>query len=382
MVLARMAATAGFEPIVFRLSDSRAPSADSLRNQAWLQSGLRYAAKDLDLARLMWVYGRTLHEYLSLPVPTGRGLFQLATEDDARTLEQYALDIKVGQIDRLSKQEAARLLGEHHRLDGIVIATPEAPFNEGLLIQEAREFARAKGALFQEVSSPIQFLPRRSGGKQRMLIDGEIHEFGNVVLAAGAGNLPLLSSLGGQIGIKLRQTPLLVIPGPPSIKSPILLDRPGGFSLIAHAPGTSRPDGCMIFGADVHEDVDFTEPKDRVISPLKKQELLDSLPDCMKNWNPANRLTAGVEVFPVVDGTTLPTVRPYVEFARDCPGVVVAMPGRATLALYAAEQVMAKLAKVSDLRSSTSADLNGPTWDRAQDVHMHHESYYDHLNDS
>lgn len=383
-VIAHMAAIAGFEPVVFRLSDGKVPSADSLRNQAWLQSGLRYARKDRALAAQMWQYGRSLHEYLSLPVPAGRGVFQVADDAAARELEADAASILVGPIDRLSRADSIRLLADHYVDGAIAIETPEAPFKEGLLIQEARELARSRRAKFFQVKKPIELIGgSESNRRPQLRVEGDIHEFNQIVLAAGAGNLPLLGSLGGQIGISLTQTPLLVMPGVPSINCPLLVDRIGHFSLIAHRPYPSRIDGCMVFAAadTEEEDVDYKEPRERKVRDEKKKALLDALPRMLRERIATSRITAGVEVYPVVKGKRLPTTRPYIQTASGYPDIIVAMPGRATLSLFAAEEVMKNLRKVANSKSRNAIGLGYSGWDSTHPIHMHHETYYEHLND-
>src|SRR5947199_3797986 len=109
---------------------------------------------------------------------------------------------------------------------------------------------------FYEIPKPVDIVPLNGRSpSHRLRVDGKELEFATTILAAGAGNIPLLESLGGQVPIKIQQTPLLVLPGAPTIKAPILVDRSSKFSLVAHPPGPGRSDGCMVFAAELAEPV-------------------------------------------------------------------------------------------------------------------------------
>ncbi|MGE3336022.1 MAG: FAD-dependent oxidoreductase [Rhodospirillaceae bacterium] len=388
VVLANEAIEAGFRPVVFRLSDQRVPFADSFRNQAWLQSGLRYVRHNPDLALRMWTYGRRLHEVIGVPKPTGRGLFQLRTADDVTAFLEDAKKLGIlNEVEPVKPDEARKLLGPHHQSGAYVYSSPESPFDEAKLIRRGREQAERKvggrNAIFCQIAQPVEIVP--TPGKSpshRLLIDGDEMEFGTTILAAGAGNIPLLKALGDQVEIKIQQTPLLVLPGDPTIRAPILVDRfdeTSQYSVVAHPPGSCRVDGCMVFAADVHEPIgSYRLPSEREVDPKKRQALLDALPAPLKGR--AHRFTAGWELAPVANGTALRTTEPFVDTARGHTDIVIAMPGRATLALYAAERVIERLKK----RPAPDRDFKTvlrTQWDSSS-IRMHHEDYYDQrLND-
>src|SRR5688572_7008469 len=75
-----LAAEKGLRVIVYRLTDVKAPQADSLRNHAWLQSGLLYA-RELTLAavRQMNFSGRALFDKFAMALPPLRGVFRVPT---------------------------------------------------------------------------------------------------------------------------------------------------------------------------------------------------------------------------------------------------------------------------------------------------------------
>ena len=217
----------------------------------------------------------------------------------------------------------------------------------------------------------------------RLRIDGRELEAGATVLAAGSGNVPLLAALGSALRLDLRQTPMLVIPGLPVIQSPILLDRSDGYSVVAHPAGTCRVEGCMVIGTRVHEEVEYGSVDQRCVSPETQRRVYDSLPKCIQDRFGDARFTAGWEPIPVRAGQRGSPSEPWVERIEEHPDAIVALPGRATLALYAAETAFGMLPGLSGRRSPDDVgarpDLPGSPWSTT--IHMHHEKQYDGLND-
>ncbi len=383
-VLAHEAVDLGYRPVVFRMSDQQVPFGDSFRNQAWLQSGLRYVRHNPQLAAHMWTYGRRLHEAIGLPVPDGRGVFQLEPADEQSFLEDArALGIN-NDIESLSPERARQLLGDHYESTLLHYSTPESPFDEAKVIRRARERAERYRAVFCDLTKPVEIVSRKGKSpSHRLQVNGKEMEFAATVLAAGAGNIPLLESLKNQVQIKIEQTPLLVMPGPPTIEAPILVKRTkGGFSLVAHTPGPTRTNGCMVFAADVTEEIDaYHLPSKRRVSPHKKQELLAAVPTTLKSRLSQSRVTAGWELSVVRDAVKQHTTKPFVEFAREHGDIVIAMPGRATLSLYAVELVVEHLRRTKSSKHRSPVPPNAP-WN-ASNIRMHHEEYYDQrLNDA
>ena len=390
--LACLTAEMGFRTVVFRMSDSKIPHAETLRNQGWLQTGLRYIRHDKALAEHMWTYGRRMHDFLVLKSPEGRGIIQVdASEGEA--FYRDAADLGVSHsIRELPSDTARAILGPLHRIRGIAFETPESPFDEALLLREAREVARSAGAAFREIRTPVEILPfAGSAPSHRLKVDGREIAAGVTILAAGVGNIPLLKSLKSAVKLELRQTPILVIPGPPLISAPILLDRSAGLSIVAHPPGSYRDDGCMVVGTEVHDnDVPYCMPELRSISPETQEGVYKRLPDCIRDLVGMSRFTAGWEPIPFKDGKALPHVRPWIETIEGHSDVIASLPGRATLALYAAEQVLEKLpsefkrnqrSQGADGANPWYASLPGTNWEPSAQIRMHFEKYYDGLND-
>ncbi|HEY6249614.1 MAG TPA: FAD-binding oxidoreductase [Candidatus Angelobacter sp.] len=386
VILARLAAERGWRTVLFRMSDARTPNADTLRNQSWLQSGLRYIRIDKVLATKMWVHGRRMHEFFAMKPPEGHGVIQVGSDEEAAAIYEDAEELGVrSQIRELAPEAARLLLGPLHCKSGVAFETPECPFEEALLLNEARETARAAGAELREVSEPVELLPiPQLNPSHRLRVDGREIEAGVTVLAAGAGNVPLLKSLSRTMRLELRQTPLLVVPGEPLIQCPILLDRSAGLSVVAHRPGTCRSDGCMVIGTDVlEESVEYCLPAMRRVGAPIREDFCRKLPSCIRERLAQARFTAGQEPIPYKDGVRLQAIGPWIETVDGHPDVIVALPGRATLALHAAESVVEKISSdAPKAKTHDSCTLPGEDWSNRIKIHMHYEEQYDGMNDS
>lgn len=382
-VIANEAVQAGFRPVVFRLSDEEVPFADSFRNQAWLQSGLRYVRHNPALALRMWTYGRRLHEVIGVPVPSGRGVFQLHSEADVTSFLEDAQRLGIAhEVEELGPDEARRLLGPHYEPGHHFYSTPESPFDEAKLIRQARHQAERRNALFYQIPDPVEITPLDGRSpSHRLRVDGKEMEFAATILAAGAGNIPLLASLGEQVQIKIVQTPLLVLPGAPTIDAPIFVDRSSKFSLVAHPPGRERSDGCMVFAAELSEPIDlYRLPSAREVDPDIRNALRNAVPMPLKSRLHQSRITAGWELSVVRNDIKQHTAEPFIEAAQGHDDIVIAMPGRATLALYAAERVIERLRKPRNPAKGDDTALTS-SWNPSS-IRMHHEEYYDQrLND-
>lgn len=385
MILARLTAERGMRTVLFRLDDRTRPRADTLRNQAWLQSGLRYVRADKVLATKMWVHGRRLHEFFGLRPPNGRGVIQVSSESEAADFHRDASELGLtSEVRELQPDEASGLLGPLHQRHGVAFETPESPFEEATLLAIARESARAAGAQLRQVDQEVEIVPMKGRSpSHRLRVAGQEFDVGTTVLAAGAGNIPLLAALGSGLRLKLRQTPILVFPGVPLIKSPILLDRSAGLSVIAHPVGTCRSDGCMVVGTRVNESVTYGPVTGRFISARTQRLVFESLPACMQSRFAQARFTAGWEPIPAGAGHNGSSSRPWVETLDDHPDVLVSLPGRATLALHAAETAFEMIersyAKPEKPDATPSESWPGTEW--REEIFMHHEQPYDGLND-
>jgi hypothetical protein len=139
----------------------------------------------------------------------------------------------------------------------------------------------------------------------------------------------------------------------------------------------------MVVGTRVHEEVEYGSVDQRRVSPETQRSVYDSLPKCIQDRFANARFTAGWEPIPVRDGRRASPSEPWIERIENHSDAIVALPGRATLALYAAETAFDMLPRQSDRRPPIDAgprpELPGSPW--LTTIHMHHEKQYDGLND-
>src|SRR5262245_25854744 len=125
MCVAYLAQAEGHRVLLVRLSDRDVPHADTLRNQGWLQSGLRYMHDSDDsrvFARRMRAAGRELHTRLALRPPNGYGILRARNDADAAKYLQRGSELRV-PIRRLTGEEARGQLGPLYDSSGVYLAT-------------------------------------------------------------------------------------------------------------------------------------------------------------------------------------------------------------------------------------------------------------------
>jgi hypothetical protein len=204
----------------------------------------------------------------------------------------------------------------------------------------------------------------------------------SAVLAAGAGNVPLLAQLGVTAALRIDRTPLVVIRDASSIpRTRVYVDRLRKLSVVTHPRSTSPVFrlGTMVIGVDgfTAEDVEFAAPGERRLVPEVEDALWRRLPRRLAIFRDQSRITAGFEVrHATSSSTSVPWISdPFPGF----PGLVAAIPGRATLGMAVAHDVAARLALEPRAGPPPAARTLGAPW-RAP-IYMHHEPYYDHLDD-
>ena len=362
LATAALAAQRGYHVQLFRLGNEGVPRADTLRNQGWLQSGLMYVGKlgrDRRRGRLlsnrMYNAGLTMLEGLGLPVPTGVDCGIIRVRPDTREAEHLvadAEDLGVSHlVQPLDDARARERLGPVFE-EGHYYAIPDAPFPEATVLERLRDHASEAGVGFVECDSPLSLARDETSGSGHAIAVGDRRFSPAVtVLAAGAGSWALLHGLGLTPRMKLQQTPLLVVDGCHSIEAPIFVDRPRGFSFVRHPPDRATlPNGALVIGTGVvQEDVAFAPFEERRIPRARIEEFEAVLPPPLRPHVATGRFTAGYEVVPHgvkdEDGEELHYVEPWVEWVGGEEGMrlVLAMPGRATLGMWTAEQVVDRL---------------------------------------
>src|SRR5690348_11416844 len=116
VLAARLSKRTRKKVIVFESPDQFGLSADTLRNHAWLQSGLLYAQEaSWASAEMMHQSGDMLFRTAGLPRPTERGVFRFREEQE-RTFRENARRLNL-PINRLPERTAREVLGAFFQSD-------------------------------------------------------------------------------------------------------------------------------------------------------------------------------------------------------------------------------------------------------------------------
>jgi glycine/D-amino acid oxidase-like deaminating enzyme len=377
-VIAHMAAVAGFRTMLFRRCDLQKPEADTLRNHGWFQSGLLYG-RDQPLAAdtMRWAGPRLLHEY-GIPRPAERGLFRVKTEAEATGLLETArrLDL-MSQVDRLTEAEARNLLGPFHRPGLLVFRVPDGPFDQAALLEAIRGECVRAGAVLRDVETAVVLEPRvDEPGRFRVMTEDGPLDPDVTVVATGCMIAEVLRPLGIEPELRVQRSPLLNMAAGNHLEgAPLLVDRHTNLTVLRHRSETWNG-GVLVVGSRGR-----FEPDDkRQTSEAEQRELLDLLPEDIRPTLGSDdyRMTAGHKT-EGKDKSGKWTVAPWLLTPPQWPGLIAAIPGKATSALAAAIAVMARVAEFVD-----SSPTGIRPWPRLanswiNDVHMHFE--YPNLNE-
>ena len=388
--IAALASQRGFSVCLLRQSDKVRPHADTLRNQGWLQSGLMYVGRFREnrtrgrvLARQMYVAGLTMLNDLGLPPPSTTGILRVGHEADADRLADDADALQLKQVQRLDLGTVRNQLGKVFE-EGIYYSIPDAPFPEAEVMRRLRMEAEREGVRFIQVNKPVRLIKDESTsevGCQYCLETGICHIKAQVTVAAsGAGNCELLKDLGIDPHMTLQQTPLLVVENTFGITAPIFADRTRGFSFVQHESGRdSISNGVLVVGTKVEREVPFRLPDERVISQLDTKAFGGYLPPVLYDAVGTGRFTAGYEVIPE-PSLGLQHVEPWINWVEDVPGLLLAMPGRATMGMFVARQALSqiedRLGKPTGIitKHKNLIEVGVETWN--EDIRMHFQTPY------
>jgi glycine/D-amino acid oxidase-like deaminating enzyme len=390
-LVAMLAVEKGYRCLVLRLSDDGRPEAETLRNQAWLQSGALFTRVDGSgeedipsaLSRRLRAQGQRLLSLLNLPKPTSRGLARFPREDQS-SIEAFIEDgrkLGLGRVVRtIANAKAKRLTGPLYLEDSTFVEVPDAPFDEAGMLLTARARARVGGARFIEVESPVSLEP--NGSQCRLVIGKDHFRAPRLVLAAGIGNLELLDSLGVNHRLEVQRTPLLVVPRTEGVDAPIFIDRSRKLAVARHGRDERLPDGCLVAGVSVAEPVAGSALSDRKIPREEWERIYELLPrEIQPDRSSGHRFTCGYEV--MRGGPNRVRKQDLiVEKVSGFENMVLALPGRATLAYRAAERVLEQLgmSKATETEKQTAATWpKGTSWTGA--IAMHHQRQYDDLDE-
>lgn len=376
------AAQQGYRVDCVRLSDSRAaggPRADTLRNQGWLQSGLRYARMDRDFllqqARRMWTTGSEMLNALHIERDTRGGVWRVS-EERAKDISEAGEEMCIpeGQRRVLGATEAEVLLGPLYREGGVYMKTPETTFPEEEIVTEVRARARARGVEFQEAERPVELEVIEGQVIARM--DELAIEAKVVVLAAGGGLARLLSQVGVCDYLEFRRTPLLVHEQAiEDCQVAVFQDNVSGrkYSLTNHQPKSEMSKGAVVVGTDFSNRSADLDPWAREISRDDWEQVLAGTPDFLRE----GRCTTGFETFPARFSKQEEWL-PDIWVPEDLKNVIVAIPGRATMAMTVADEVVERITKIFPIEGQFvdwESEINvGKNW--GEPIHMHFQQHY------
>jgi hypothetical protein len=348
------------------------PQVDTLRNHSWKQSGLLYADRldasgDLPAAAyLMWGWGDRLFDRVNLPPPRTRGVF--AVDDRRRrTLLEAANRLGIGsEVNQLSQSEAREYAGDFFKPEHSHILVPDCPFDESNLLSTARKQAIQAGVQFfqGEVN-----LARDEKGNFFARIHGQVIHPRLLVLCAGAGTIKLLDQVGVQHTLQVRSSGLIRIHGcDDAMRAPLFADRCLNLSVVRHAPAPVTPDGCLVVGSGHAWPVQRLDGS-RIITQSQKSEIVDLLPHTLRVKAIHAPATLGYKT-ELASGPTHRIVDPVVELVS--PNLIWAVPGKVTLAYYAADRVSHQAKKLLGRgRKHSPKSLAGllPPWNAPLDLH-------------
>jgi len=390
LAIAALASQRGYLVYLLRLSDAEKPSSETLRNQGWLRSGLldikRSGAdrhRSRHLARQMSAAGRRLLVDLGLPLPgdSEHGVVRLRDENEARLLEEDAHFLRMSGVDRLDPIFMKKRLGDIYE-DGIFYSIPDSPFPEATVLTKLRDIAAAQGAQILQTSKPAHLVidnKSESGVRVDFQLGSERQILSKATIcAAGAGNLPLLEGLEIDSEMMLRQTPLFVLHDTSLTDVPIYADLARGFSFVRHPPeGSALPNGALVIGTRVHQDnVPFVPYNERKIREEDRKQFVACLPPILQDRILNGSFTAGVEVIPAKK-LGLQHIEPWVDWVEGVPALLKVTPGRATMGMLVAHQVLTELEQRigPPEKRRYARSRSRSTWD--DEIFMHYHLKYD-----
>jgi hypothetical protein len=247
------------------------------------------------------------------------------------------LSLSQDEFRQMEPDEATSIIGELAEKDASYFIIPDSPFDEAGVMTSLRAQALTHGTEFIEVSAPVKIERRRSG--VRILFEGEALDVPATLVAAGSGSFELMKQAGYELNGVLRRTPLLVSGEQAGLPSPVYVDLERGFSAVSHqCEGMCH--GVVVVGTRAtFEPAPRIVPDDRIIPACECKDFEACLPPALAAKLYPGRYTAGYEVIPSTEtGKTI-----YEPWIEDMGDIVFASPGRATVALEAARETLARL---------------------------------------
>lgn len=333
---------AGSEP------PSSIPPRDSQRNHKWLQSGLLYSRDHGQKMLRMWGLGGELLRRVQIPVPTGTSIFRFRDDEPAEVLYE---DARAGKMDHLVRElttfDAERLLGAFYVPDRRHVLVPDVPFPESQLLSMLHRRARATNRVRFVVDDVA--IKRGQTGETLLSVGPSVYAADTTVLCAGSGTPALLESIGIRSPVTACRSPLLrlysSIDGrvPGDFRANLLVDRDeGGLAVVR----TRTPTGmCLVVGNRRRTPLTSNQAlMRRSVTPAEKDELVQQLPPQLRALGQGSPATAGHKT-EASGRRERAAVEPWTERfeAWGMPRLIAGVPGKATLALEAAYELVALL---------------------------------------
>lgn len=378
----------GTDVLLVRLADRERPRAETLRNQAWLQSGLavfddaheyeegpgrnaiaiRLRQESMELARR---YGPSEVEEQRgiIRVPDGKRL-----EMFNRAVEKLGLSAAVQDVTGSAVGE----LGRFHEGGGTYFRVPDRAFNESEILELLREEARHSQVALRELSAPVR-LSRERDGRVKAVVEGTEIYPAATLLAAGVGNLDLLRQLDCRTDdYETTRTPLAVIKRDQVMPVPVFADLVRGFSVTSHATSEKCARGALVLARKHPLPVTQPETDCHALSKDEIEEFWSGLPPSVQELRAFSpRYTAGLEPRLAKAAKEGPIIRKL-----DQLNVVVGFPGRASLGIYAADLAVKEISGILGRTPQPKDAVNprlGVDW--TGPAHMHFHDYYDNFDD-
>ena len=382
LMVAVLLAEEGRQVDVF-VSPQPEPRSDSQRNHSWLQSGLLYPGNII--SRRMYYDGLGLLDHFVVPHPTKQGIFRFSSSKEVEVFLAHAKEVQLlGKVEEVSDAEARRELGAFYQPGCFHFRVPDAPFPEAEVMERARSRARVLGVRFWESRVDIEPDPASETGYVLVTENQRIIPRLTVV-CAGAGTPRLLSGLNIQHPLVVNQSVLLVIKEVGAMRVPLLADRTTGLTVVAWDTREIPPRGRLVVGAGDRRELGLKEQDlVRKVRPSEQDSLIRLLPSDLPLTRGNHRFTAGQKTDVVMNGKS--QVAPWVHACEDFPGLIFAIPGKATLAFAVAQRIL-------DLVSEDLRQKHGPAGDPSPGfepppdstfeatIHSHHHPEFDNLDD-
>jgi hypothetical protein len=355
---------------------------DTLRNHAWLQSGLLYAMRsgpvnravalrmhDAGISMVERFLGRRPNRGFS-PGEQLKGLFRLSSEENAKHFEERAAELRV-RVRRVTAREASRQTLLFDREQSVCYEVPDRPFDEAAVLREA-VLEATQDRKIHCIAEKAHL--KRSGKKLSINVGTEVISPALTILCAGCALPGILNDLQLTHPLMIRRSCLMRVPWEGALLAPLLvdLDTEDGMSIVRHSPP-----GCLLIGSKRSQSLDPNRAGERIVSPEVARDLRRLLPPELAMYADVSpdsvRFTAGHKTEIQADHHG-PSVEPWVtDFAdQGLPDLWAAVPGKATVAFTHAGAIIDTILKKG--KSRTGLVRNKP---KGLEMKADRKSHYD-----